>query len=91
MNNEFESLKIKQQIFKETEKAIAIVQQSCDSSIASEYVWIPKSVSRIEGKYVVAIKNWFADKMIRTCVFALETAEAEERFNKYLEKFEVKR
>ena len=88
--NNFENLVNKQQIFKETEKAIAIVEHSCDSAIPSKFVWVPKSVAKIEGKYVVAIKGWFADKMIRTCVFPLSTKEAEERLDKYVEKFQRK-
>ena len=88
--NKFENLVEEQQIFKETEKAIAIVKQSCDSAIPSEFVWIPKSVAKIEGKYVVAIKGWFADKMIRTCVYSLTTKEAETRLDKYVERFAKK-
>lgn len=88
--NKFEKLVQKQQIFKETEKAIAVVQDSCDSAIPSEFVWLPKSVAKIEGKYVTAIKGWFADKMIRTCVFCLTTKEAEERLDKYVERFQNK-
>lgn len=88
--NKFENLVNKQQIFKETEKAIAIVQNSCDSAISSKFVWLPKSVSKIEGKYVVAIKGWFADKMLLQCTYALTTKEAENRLDKYIEKFEKK-
>lgn len=88
--NKFEILVEKQQIFKETAKAIAIVQGSCDTAYPSEYVWVPKSVAKIEGKYVTEIKGWFADKMIRTCVFALTTKEAEKRLEKYVERFEKK-
>lgn len=88
--NNFENLVEKQQIFKETEKAIAIVQHSCDSAIPSKFVWLPKSVAKIEGKYVVSIKGWFADKMIRTCVFPLTTKEAEKRLDEYLERFQRK-
>lgn len=88
--NKFEKLVEKQQIFKETEKAIAIVNYSCDSAIPSKFIWIPKSVALIEDKYVVAIKGWFADKMIGQCIFPLTTKEAEERLEKYIERFERK-
>lgn len=88
--NKFEKLIEKQQIFKETEKAVAVVQDSYDSAIPGELVWLPKSVSKIEGKYVTEIKGWFADKMIRTCVFCLTTQEAEKRLDKYVERFQKK-
>ena len=86
----FENLVEKQQIFKETEKAIATVQDSCDSAIPCKYIWIPKSVAKIEGKYVIAVKGWFADKALLDCKWGLATKEARERLDKKVEKFERK-
>ena len=88
--NNFEKLLNKQQIFKETEKAIMVRQLSVDNAYRDDIIWIPKSAAKIEGKFVTEIKGWFANKCLLNCYWNLTTAEAQERINKMCEKYEKK-
>lgn len=86
-----EKLIEKSQIMKETEKAVLLTCLSCDTYYPDIKIWLPKSQILIEGNFVIAVKSWLADKLIREHYEAnIYSKEAEERFNKYLERFAKK-
>ncbi len=83
-----ENLIEKRQIMKETEKAVLVINSHCyDRGVTN--TWLPKSQILIDGKYVIAVKNWLADKLCREHFETnIYSNEAKDRFMKYLDRYQ---